>query len=232
MKKLLVFILIIAAFFTWWNSNKYSWRQKMTVTIETPNGLKSGSGVVQVDLTVRSRARIGGGKWGWRYYGEGPVIDLGDGKYVFAALFNEKRSMQPDVVMTEIHRRLDNEPNFGGDIRSWVRNLKREKRVFELEKREYPMLIAFEDINDSTTVTLLKDAGDFRRVFGHGYRLRKITVQATKESPTDGVVFNLLPWAEEHWGGTSFDGIRHLSIPTEAPFARRNSISILKRTKR
>ena len=210
----------------------YSWRQKLTATIKTPDGPKSGSGVVEVNLRVRKRDRIGGGKFGWSYWGEGAVVDLGDGKYVFASFYNEKRSMQPDVIIRTAHDRLGSEPYFGIKISEWVRNLKRDKTVFELVNKEYPMLIAFKDINDPTTVTLLKDGGDFRRVFGKGYQLMGMTLQVTKEEQTDGMIFNLLPWAEDHWGELFFDGKKHISIPTEATFSRQNSIGILKRIKR
>jgi hypothetical protein len=142
--------------------------------------------------------------------------------------------MHPDVVMTAIHMRLDSEVNFGLDISKWVRNLKKQKRVFELIEREYPMLIAFEDINDSTTVTLLKDAQDFRRIFGPGYQLSGITVQATDdEKPTDGVIYNTLSWAEDHDdNGKTFDGLNHKYYPTVAPFKRLYSINDFKRIQR
>lgn len=67
----------------------YSWHQKLTLVIMTPDGVKTGASVVEMWVEDGpSLGQIPGISSGLR--GEATVVDLGDGRYLFALLKGRK----------------------------------------------------------------------------------------------------------------------------------------------
>lgn len=64
----------------------YVWRQKTTVIIDTPNGPKSGSSVVELCAKMHPEIIPNTGHFFPTTTGEAVVVDLGDGQYIFALL--------------------------------------------------------------------------------------------------------------------------------------------------
>lgn len=72
----------------------WSWNQKLTVTIQTPEGLRSGSAVSAAWFQMTPKwAGVGdsAGASNSSLSGEAAVVDLGEGRYLFALLkgYNE-----------------------------------------------------------------------------------------------------------------------------------------------
>lgn len=67
-------------------SSNPTYRFKMTIEVDTPQGVKTGSSVYEVE-TTGSRDLVAGGK-GSRFTlrGEAVAVDLGDGRTLFALL--------------------------------------------------------------------------------------------------------------------------------------------------
>lgn len=63
------------------------WNQKLTVTIGTPNGDRVGSAVMSLSITYTPTLGFPGGS-STKISGEATVVDLGDGKYLFALINN------------------------------------------------------------------------------------------------------------------------------------------------
>jgi hypothetical protein len=68
--------------------DSWSWHQKLTVTIETPAGVKSGSSVMEAKLTNRAGPLTPPEASGavFRLKGEAVVVEVLPGKYLFALL--------------------------------------------------------------------------------------------------------------------------------------------------
>lgn len=60
----------------------WEWNQKLTIEVITPDGVKSGSAVTH----VRWQEENSVGNYPSSYYGEATVVDLGNGRYLFALL--------------------------------------------------------------------------------------------------------------------------------------------------
>jgi hypothetical protein len=60
---------------------------------------------------------------------------------------------------------------------------------------DYPMLVRFRDINDPTTVERV-DPDNLTASFGQGVKLRRITVQLTKDAVTSGIEKRFVWWSD------------------------------------
>ncbi|MBL4589097.1 MAG: hypothetical protein JKY11_03330 [Alphaproteobacteria bacterium] len=170
---LLVLILGIGAFAYTMNYVYVSgtWKYKITVNVETPDGVKSGSTIRQlshsasslyIDLPDVGRAPKG--------KGEAVVIDLGTKGKLFG------------LVSTSMYRELyETFPFRGGKkigdgIRYYNSLPMGKKGVLPL--REYPRFVMFKDVNDPTSVMAL-NPDNFSKILGDGYGLESIEIEIT-----------------------------------------------------
>ena len=63
-----------------------TWRYKMTVTVETPEGIKTGSAVREVHVRTEPDILPEAATMHFSVKGEAVVVDLGHGKYLFAVM--------------------------------------------------------------------------------------------------------------------------------------------------
>ncbi len=180
-----------------------SWSYKMTVEIETPEGIKTGSAVRKVSV-IRSGILTSQMLPTVKLKGEAVVVDLGARGVVFALLKGYKVGA-----------------DYGADIPAYMFNperaymsskgiahmsqLKGESKV--LDPEWYPQFVWFRDINDPKTVeNLLEMESDgrssptftikkdhFAEAFGAGVKLREVTIEMTDEPVTWGVVEKYMP---------------------------------------
>ncbi len=128
-----------------------SWHQKLTVEIETPQGLKTGFSIMAVTKKssdgwwvppeargVHSKAK-----------GEAVVVDLGNGRYLFALISGAdllaQKVFAPEIGL--VGHALDR-----ADWPDWANTITRLRGQRELSRQHYPMLVTFTDINDPKTV--------------------------------------------------------------------------------
>lgn len=134
-------------------------------------------------------------------WGEGAVVDLGEGRYVFALLVRPRGNWQPDVVVREAFKRAGVAPQLKRDNgRDWYRELTGHGKPVELVPREYPTLVAFEDLGEPASVVELASEEDFVAMFGEGYNLSGITLQVTREADIQSKLPVILEWLPEYWG--------------------------------
>ncbi len=236
MKKIPKFVwvlmaLLVGAYAAW--SIAYpsgTWRYKMTVTVETPEGIKTGSAVREVyvaafpKLSPHMLPTV-------RLKGEAVVVDLEPRGVLFALLSGYKIGA-----------------DYGSDLPGYVFYPKgwlsdkgiREMSTLkagptELDPTWYPKFVRFRDIADPKTVenllelesdgkhpssfTIKKDR--FAEAFGAGVKLKSVTIEMTDEPVTWGVE-RWLPWLPEYYN-KMFDGLRYNTIKSNNPFA--NSMS-------
>ncbi len=183
MRRLKTFLLLTALTLTGCNGENWTWREKIKVSVETPDGLKIGSSVLEVKLADMSKAWLttpesrGATE---RLTGEAVVVEVAPGRYLFALL---KALPSAYVVFFPKHPPLE-------DAAAKLASM-RESRT--LASDQYPLLVTFDDINDPASVKKV-DPGHLAATFGPGYRLASITMTMTDEAVTKGKVEAQLDW--------------------------------------
>ncbi|PLK22388.1 hypothetical protein C0V72_15100 [Porphyrobacter sp. TH134] len=168
------------------------YRYRLTVEIETPDGVKSGSSVIEVRQTlVRAGSSPANQAVERRVRGEAVAVDLPGGKTLFALLRSDNDIdwvSRVYVLLTPQRREafedaMDNVLEVTGERtlpRMWPANVIMPKRS------AYPMMVTFRDPADPTTVALV-NPDDLAAKFGEGVKLKRITVELTDERVTSGI---------------------------------------------
>ncbi|MEM5492082.1 hypothetical protein [Hoeflea sp. AS16] len=187
--------------------NSNTWHQKLTVTVETPKGIKSASSVVSVTMHDTT-----GNEWmilpearGARYEltGEAVVLEVAPGRYLFALLKGLPCATNVfffDEPPVETAQRL-------ADMRA----------SRELSPKQYPLLVTFAD-NDNPASVARVDPTDLAASFGPGYALTSIKMAITDETVTKGRVEAVLGWLGEYYD-KHLDGNRLATVNAENRFA-------------
>lgn len=192
-----------------------TWRYRMTVTMETPEGLKTGSAVREVTvrrgiaLTPESLPSV-------QSKGEAVAVDLGQRGVLFALIsYDDYLTVFSAFGWTS-----------GGTTPEGIKyfsNLKDARAV--LSPENYPVFVTFRDMKDPKTVEMVwqgefydervgqgarrafRIATDrFEELFGKGVKLKEITIEMTDDPVTWGID-NRLPWLPQFYN-KRFDGDR------------------------
>ncbi|MGL1922590.1 MAG: hypothetical protein OCD03_16355 [Hyphomicrobiales bacterium] len=219
MKKRYIFLIVIVLCFGLYKLvyPTYSWNQKLTVTISTPDGDKTGSAVVgaRVIKSPRIMQYVGGVSFEW--LGEATVVDLGEGRYVFALLghpiYLALGSFEHLIIPN------NNVPRSSGLYRpqtSLYPRFNNIKDIVAVKSRNYfPILVTFDDIRDPASVKLI-DPNDLAPTFEEGYSFKEMTLEITNEKVTEDKINLLLAWlseySESHY---RLNGARCISCPVQ-----------------
>jgi len=137
----------------------YEWRNKYVATVETASGPVSGASVIgETLLDRRANPQFGSGNvWDFAMKGEAVTVDLGEDRYLFVlAVRNEY------LPLTVAARALG---IVKGDYADAARRMDELKDPVALERRDYPLLVTFDDIADPKTVRRV-DPDDLDGAFG------------------------------------------------------------------
>ncbi|MEQ8307320.1 MAG: hypothetical protein RIA09_12200 [Hoeflea sp.] len=174
----LAVLIVIGLPIAIWNTiyPTYSWGQKTTVTVMTPAGERSGSAVVRVRWKDNPDLFPDAPHLHYEVRGEATVVDLGEGRYLFALISGaERRGLAV----------------FGDGRSYWLEQIKTvaasRGETREIPPAHRPLLVTFADIGDPASVARV-DPDDLAASFGPGYTLSSITLAITDESVTTGRV--------------------------------------------
>jgi hypothetical protein len=223
MKKILiglgVLVVLAGAVVTWWTYEfpSATWRYKITVEVETPEGLKTGSAVREIGVFTDIKiGDVGGGGAG--VTGEAVVVNLGERGVLFA-------TVGEDFGYSVMFRAF---PYSKGGLTKegmeYYSNLKNAKTSL-LAIDQLPRFVMFRDLNDPLSVKLV-DIHDLSQNFGEGVKIKDITIETTDEPMTWGVVDLYLPWLAEI--KSNIDGTR---ITTFGYLANRLDVGQFKKGK-
>lgn len=191
-KVLVGMALLIALLTGWWRYEfpSATWRYKMTVTVETPEGLKTGYAVREVVFTDGPKLLpdVAGANWGVR--GEAVAVDLGQGKYLFAL-------MDIDGSYRIVYDAFPHQSENVHEYIHYYKSLTGQKKV--LEHNQYPTLVTFTDIKDPKSVVAVA-VDNLAGPFGAGVTLKDITLEMTEEEVTWGIE-TYLGWLDTVKGG-------------------------------
>ena len=177
----LIVIAFIGCVVVWWKVTypSYSFHYKITVEIETPEGIKSGSAVREV--TVSRQPKIGDAPSViFDVRGEAVAVDLGQRGVVFSLInwdsdrdvYYALNTMDKNKLKVGMKAILPNNPYF-------------------------PQFVTFTDLNDPTTLLRLS-YGDLSEVFGEGIKTKRVIVEIT-DDPVEYKIDSLI----NRFGGSS-----------------------------
>lgn len=182
-----------------------TYRYRLTVEVETPEGLKTGSSVIEVRSGVGGKAAGPMAVYTTEVRGEAVTVDLGRRGLMFALLRSGDnvdwagqammRGIVPDPSPEQ--RQAMKDP-WRDAIKARYAKLLTMRGIYDLPREvdilglrdNYPMLVRFRDIADPGTVEQV-DPDDLARSFGEGVKLKRITVQLTDDPVTTGIVKRL-----------------------------------------
>ena len=183
-------------------SQKEEIRFRMTVNVQTPEGIRTGSSVMEISAW-NNRIALNGHIRGRDLQGEAVPVTLPDGRILIALIAAER----PDYVeFTDIVLgALD--PAYKND---WVASVDRIAKAEtpsgpQVVSRypalpsvsNYPMLVSLRDSNSPASVSPV-DPSDLAASFGPGFRMKTITFEATEE-PLTKEIGEKLPWLQTYW---------------------------------
>jgi hypothetical protein len=188
-----------------------TWRYKITVNIETPEGLKTGSAVREVHIQTVPNYNPQVPGVDVQVKGEAAVIDLGKRGKVFSLLRN---LYGPDYAYDVVFTAFPGPPGFTPEGLKYYSHLKNAKAI--LKSEQYPMFVRFRDINDPKTVedlykletyehpngpgteTRIRLKNDnFEKVFGKGVKLKSVEIEITDEPVTKKINKVLPPFSPD-----------------------------------
>jgi hypothetical protein len=194
------------------------YRYRLTVEVETPEGTRSGSSVIEVQTNVASENAIPSpGLVSHEVRGEAVAVELPDEQVLFALLRSDSDTDWASRVMFMLAPKIGGENPYRNRFDAMLRDPTRKvvprmwPAVGHLERRSaYPILVTFGDLSDPTSVEQV-DPDDLASTFGEGVSLKRITVQLTGEPVTTGIEKKL------GWLGMSFKGFAREDFPTGFP---------------
>jgi hypothetical protein len=174
----------------------HRYRFKLTVEVETPQGVRSGSSVYQVSAASMPALLPNERKRDWVVQGEAVAIDLPNGQTLFA-LMRTGNLYRRDLALMSMAA-LDTA--FKNDVVESAGRLALDFSVHhkaEVQPNDYPLLVVFADnlVPASAKQVDPKSQG----VLGRGFHLTRITAELTNEPITRGIE-KRLPWLNTHHG--------------------------------
>lgn len=195
------------------------YRYRVTVEVETPEGLRTGSSVIEVSVSIASKRVFGPfAEAGASARGEAVAVDLGRRGVMFALLRNAAGEdwasgafgIAAKKVTLEESRRLprdaDIDPEFDLEMQRILalRGPHTIPRWFPADlghpevRSAYPMLVKFRDIANPKTVEEV-DPDNLAAAFGKGVKLRRIVTERT-DDPVTKEIRKRLTWLDSVTG--------------------------------
>lgn len=190
--------------------NESEYHVRMTVEVETPEGIRTGSSVYEVGAGNKTRLAS---EEGSRYHyerGEAVAVDLPDGRVLLALI---KTGGNWGDITTMTMEAMDPQFTEHYDTVGSAARLERGdgmRSPATLDPEIYPMLVTFGDMNNPASVKLIDPAN-----FGEGYALKRITVQLTDDPVTRGIE-KRLGWLSKYPDPRLDNNFRPTSNPTLA----------------
>lgn len=198
-----------------------AYRYRVTVEVETPQGLRRGSSVIEVQTTAGGPYSISGGGGGGiatRVTGEAAAIDLPNGETLFMLITGGDGSLDwatnayalevPYPTKAEVEARTGaGQWNENAAFDLWMERVEdshgrlplRRWRIFGASKMSgWPMLVRFKNIHDPASVESV-DPDDLGATLGKGYRVRDVYVEKT-DAPVNAGITTRLPWLNPSMG--------------------------------
>jgi hypothetical protein len=204
-------------------------RYRITVEVDTPDGLRAGSSVWSFQL----RPDILTQSYTSKFRGESVAVEIPGGGTLFAVLGHPTKSgtissdeaqLLPETVLRRTGITSTYENQVLGDrskTLEFISKLTTEAIALDCGddvRRECPLLVYFRDPHDPSSVQSV-EPDELGKVFGPGVSLRRITLQITRDAVAREIG-KRLPWLVKYQrSNLSLDGVRHTVFSTNPPLA-------------
>lgn len=188
-------------------SEKETVRFRMTVEVQTPKGIRSGSSVMEISAWNKKISMYGRTR-GRDFRGEAVPVTLPDGRILVALIVAEREDYGEfsDIALGTL------DPFYRND---WVESVERiandtaprwSRVVAPTHKAwnpavapvsNYPLIVTMRDANSPASVAPV-DPDDLEASFGPGYSIKAITFEVTDE-PLTREIGGKLPWLQAYW---------------------------------
>ena len=175
------------------NTLRYRW----SVEVDTPQGVASGSSVVEVRVGNQI-ALMGSLDTYYSFRGESPAIVLPNGKVLFALLGDDDyfvtlpaRGVQRGSSVPVVPLTGSGYAKFGLKGENWD-VLRHMKPLITLDPQDYPKFVWFRQTDDPGSIEYATSS-DLAASFGPGFAIRRITLQPTDDLITRNIDM-ILPW--------------------------------------
>jgi len=172
---------------------------RLTLVVDTPEGERSGSSVVQIKIRFPGFLMEAVGSITTAVLGEATMVDLGPRGLLFALLVSEKDLSEgrtgpyPLPFSSDDYRgKYPNNDGSNAQTASFFDELNRVKPKAEILLNDLPMLVRFRDPKDQTSIERV-DPSDLSASFGSGVKLKRATVEIT-DDPVTKTIGARLPW--------------------------------------
>lgn len=209
-----------------------SYRYRLTVEVDTPEGVKRGSSVIEVDLgRTGAKSLPVGNVLKWDIHGEAVVVDLGARGTMFALLESPDSRDWAFWNMFSLLPPRDSGSSKDGQVEQIERMLaitgRRQLPRWDVAGGQrfdnYPLLVRFANLDDPKSVQRI-DPDNMAASYGPGVRLRGITVERTTDPRGPNLILERLKWLKSHRGSLDYVGRFRPENPekdvTEAAFKR------------
>ena len=192
------------------------YRYKETVVVETPQGIRTGSTVIEVRMYKEGQSNpFAHGAIHGEIKGEAAAVDLPNGRTLFALLTSPsnygwaKGAYQMLVQPTPEELAQPYDPNntpFDMQFRRAMALRGPQVLPAKLPSADptrgpvsaYPWLVTFTDIKNPASITAV-DPANFAATFGSGYKLKAIILQKTEDPVPDEIQKRLDTHFFEKW---------------------------------
>lgn len=174
-------------------SKIYSWRYKVIVSVDTPEGLKTGSAVREAIVKFEPRPGYKPHPYHvtTKVKGEAVVVDLGERGVLFALI-------DPDDYRF-LFEAFPGPPGLTVEGAEFYSNLAIGKKAFlEPGFKRNPVLATFSDVKDSKSVRVILP-NDLAHFYGEGVVLKEILIEISNE-PLNQLVDKYLPSYDDESG--------------------------------
>ncbi|MFO0990711.1 MAG: hypothetical protein U1E67_02120 [Hyphomicrobiales bacterium] len=168
-----------------------SLRYRLTVEVETPEGIKTGSSVIEVRYSQGMALGDVSGLQS-RIWGEAVYVDLGAGRNLVVTLTRSesgRKTARSPSELPLILFKLDTNP-----LGSWGNPPAQGSR--DVAPEMLPTLVTFRDPADPISVKLV-EPDQLESAFGPEVRIANATIEITKDN-AEATIERHLPWLSDH----------------------------------
>ena len=176
----------------------YTYRYRMTVEVETPEGVKTGSSVVEIynNQIPVSMAGLFGGHYNWmNIEGEGVFVEIGDGKILFLDKISNDHIMDilvdtfPIPIVDEKDKKIVYRIDNIREVMKYYGTLINSKA--EVSEKNFPTMLAVVNKNNQEDIQRV-NSENMEEVFGEGIKLKRVVIEMTQNAVTKNPLNSIL----------------------------------------
>ncbi len=180
-----------------WVYPTYSYRFRIVIEVDTPQGVKSGSSVLQVTTVQYPRwLTLGANSTETWVRGEAVFVDLNNGRAVMGLLAFGQEGASTHVADVPVQAFLQTSSRGRGYQPEWTRSISRVSENAILTGAQCPLLLVCVKFEDPRSCQIA-DASELASALGEGFAFRRSWIEVT-QLPITRRLKGSVPWVGSH----------------------------------